>query len=555
MAWVNFAGITGSAQTVLRVNGTGSFIILRLDSTGKPNAWAGTAGVTATSALAANTWYHLAFTYSAGGTVRIYVNGVEVTTGTSSGFAGMPSMFYVGSNGAADYLNGFLDDLCILERVLPAGEILSIYESNAPVFAETARFSFRATPKNLVWADDEGLWMRAVNGDPVLGVYGGEAATKSWGGQTLAAGDLLIGRGSSYVMWDDSAASMVFAGNGAGVTAINGGNITTGTIDAARISASVVAALQLSVTNLAQIAGTLVVGTTNKLWLNDGGDGALAIGGTVKASAPFRVAADGTLTIGKPYAVGTPTFAETKADSTGLYIDAQSSFLLGYGYKFKLGGSLGAGLTSVYSAGTSVNTFLWSNTTSQTGANPLYTNLDTGLYLRNVAGVNGKTSTVDLSAWHAGTATNATSLTLTNNGITRSIVMSAGAVYIDNGAGNKSVYHEGNLTSGLGSYVTTSALTTALGSYLPLAGGSIGGALNVGGNVLIADNSSGAAGMQYLDIGRYRNRTLNDQITAPIGGYARLYVWQDTGGKIHLSVKWPGTGTGATGSSDIIVQP
>ena len=42
-------------------------------------------------------------------------------------------------------------------------------------------------------------------------------------------------------------------------------------------------------------AGQIVVGSTNKLWLNDGGDGVLAIGGSTKASAPFHVSALGAV--------------------------------------------------------------------------------------------------------------------------------------------------------------------------------------------------------------------------------------------------------------------
>jgi hypothetical protein len=60
----------------------------------------------------------------------------------------------------------------------------------------------------------------------------------------------------------------------------------------------------ISVTSLAAInadmgsitAGQIVVGSANKLWLNDAADGALNIGGGTKASAPFRVTAAGALT-------------------------------------------------------------------------------------------------------------------------------------------------------------------------------------------------------------------------------------------------------------------
>lgn len=99
-----------------------------------------------------------------------------------------------------------------------------------------------------------------------------------------------------------------------GVTLITGGYISTGLISADRIDAGFLNAgrieagsidvSKLSVTDLASItadlgtvtAGSIVIGSTNKLWLNDASDGALNIGGTTKGSAPFRVTNAGALT-------------------------------------------------------------------------------------------------------------------------------------------------------------------------------------------------------------------------------------------------------------------
>jgi hypothetical protein len=182
--------------------------MLRLSSVGKPQGYWGTAGVTAASAISTTAWTHLAMTYD-GATVRLYVNGVLSTSGASTGFNGMPTNMYVGVYSGAEWFGGLIDDLVILSRAAPAGAILSIYESDAPVFAETSRFSFRATPAGLVWADDEGLWMRDATGGPVLGAYGGIAASKSWASLTLAPGDVVIGDGaSSYFLWDDSAGTI-----------------------------------------------------------------------------------------------------------------------------------------------------------------------------------------------------------------------------------------------------------------------------------------------------------------------------------------------------------
>jgi len=101
--------------------------------------------------------------------------------------------------------------------------------------------------------------------------------------------------GSDKIFWDA-------AGN-LSVT----GKLTTGpnsVVDGQYLVVESVTAGKIKVDNLQALsadmgsltAGSIVIGTTNKLWLNDSGDGGLAIGGTNKAAAPFRVTAAGALT-------------------------------------------------------------------------------------------------------------------------------------------------------------------------------------------------------------------------------------------------------------------
>src|SRR5690606_34493493 len=181
----------------------------------------GTAEVTdAAGAITANTWTHVAMTYS-GGTLTLYVNGAEVATGSSSGFVGMPATINVGGAAGSNVLSGLIDDFVITESVLDADGIRAVYESDAPVFAESARFSFRATPQGLVWADDEGLWMRNAAGSTVLGAYGG-SSTKSWAGLTLAPSDVVIGDSSrgAFMLWDDSAGTLQLGKTGSTTTSL-----------------------------------------------------------------------------------------------------------------------------------------------------------------------------------------------------------------------------------------------------------------------------------------------------------------------------------------------
>jgi hypothetical protein len=108
-----------------------------------------------------------------------------------------------------------IDEFFVVEGVLSADAIQAIYESDAPVFAETSTWSWRSA-NNLVWADDEGLWGRDANGNDSLAWCG--VASKSWGGQSLSYGDFMLGRGTDYLLWDASVPELKIVAGGGGVT-------------------------------------------------------------------------------------------------------------------------------------------------------------------------------------------------------------------------------------------------------------------------------------------------------------------------------------------------
>lgn len=149
-------------------------------------------------------WYH--YVVVASGVSRTaYRNGILMGTSTSGTSVG--TTFTVQSD------NG-VDDFSIINRALTDDEVRAIYESDAPIFAETSTFQFRAG-QNLVWADTDGLWTIDTSGNAVFGVYGNEAATKTWGGLNLDVGDILIGSATrgGYMFWDNSAATIAIRGS------------------------------------------------------------------------------------------------------------------------------------------------------------------------------------------------------------------------------------------------------------------------------------------------------------------------------------------------------
>ena len=210
MAWVYVTQVTDTKLVFGHGAGADEYVLLQINAATVVGTWGSV--VLSGGTVAANTWTHVAMVWGLG-SASLYVNGALVDYDTGVGATVLAANLYVGGYGGSQWLDGLIDDLCILDRAIAAGAIRSIYESDAPVFAESSVFHFRATPKGLVWADEEGLWMRDVSGNPVLGAYGGEAATKSWGGLTLGVGDILIGRSpSGYLHWDDSLDTLVVTG-------------------------------------------------------------------------------------------------------------------------------------------------------------------------------------------------------------------------------------------------------------------------------------------------------------------------------------------------------
>jgi len=175
--------------------------------------------------------------------------------------------------------------------------------------------------------------------------------------------------GSPSISLLNNAISLSAAGvlSGAGGGTIDlaslSGSVTTG-----QLTANIVAAVQGAFANLAAIkadlgsvtAGNIVVGTTNKIWLNDGADGVLAIGGTDKATAPFRVTAAGALTAASiTTAQSTANTAVTNAATAQSTADAKLA---------KAGGDTLTGIidlqvTTNYNAGIRVGNAAWNTTT------------------------------------------------------------------------------------------------------------------------------------------------------------------------------------------------
>lgn len=159
--------------------------------------------------VSARTWHQVAVTWDlhngASGLKRIFFDGTLVKSGACAGSFSLGDLYIGTLQAESNRINGYIDDLTIVSRAMSEDEIRTIYESNAPVFAETSTWHWRSG-RNRIYADAEGLWGYGASGGAILGLYAGDeenaAATKSWGGLNLSEGDFLLGRyGASVGGW------------------------------------------------------------------------------------------------------------------------------------------------------------------------------------------------------------------------------------------------------------------------------------------------------------------------------------------------------------------
>lgn len=166
---------------------------------------------TETSASRFDVWNHYCLTWD-NGTACYYVNGTQVGTASYTN-ATYPGALYFAS-GITLHANGskLNDDLVVLDRAMSAVEVRAIYESNAPVFAESSTFTWRNVGSNS-YLDETGLWMADTSGNECFGFA---LQSRAWSKYTLGAGDVFIGdnvTGKACMWWDYSAGKLLFRGN------------------------------------------------------------------------------------------------------------------------------------------------------------------------------------------------------------------------------------------------------------------------------------------------------------------------------------------------------
>jgi hypothetical protein len=129
-AWVKPAAAAPNWRTILMKERTGglTYALYGDNAASRPTGYMSISSsdrsVTGPTALAADTWTHVAVTYGSG-TFRLYVNGTEVATAASTGnmAASTGALRMGGNNIWGEFFTGSIDDVRIYNRALTAAEV------------------------------------------------------------------------------------------------------------------------------------------------------------------------------------------------------------------------------------------------------------------------------------------------------------------------------------------------------------------------------------------------------------------------------------------------
>ncbi len=212
-AWVKPEG-TGWRTALLKERPGGlAYALYSGTDTGRPSAevrTTTTAETRGTASLPTGTWSHLAATYD-GTTLRLYVNGTQVSSRALSGSIGVTSgALRIGGNLIwGEYFKGLIDEVRIYRRALTAGELQA--DMNSPIAASDTQPP--SAPGNVVatvsGTDVQLAWAASTDNVGVTGyrVYRSATAGFTPGTATLVAtlgagpttfGDANLPAGTSY---------------------------------------------------------------------------------------------------------------------------------------------------------------------------------------------------------------------------------------------------------------------------------------------------------------------------------------------------------------------
>jgi hypothetical protein len=170
-AWIKPHGSTSAFRIVSKSDTSNAEYVLSTDGSGNLRVWICDStftkyiGQRSTGGLTADTWQHVAMTYSGSGAssgIKLYINNTAVSlTNTSSGaYTAMENLSMdvdIGRlvlSGGTSYTDGQMDDVAIIGKELSAGEVSSIYNSNTYPTETVSLYRFEGNANDSVGSNN-----------------------------------------------------------------------------------------------------------------------------------------------------------------------------------------------------------------------------------------------------------------------------------------------------------------------------------------------------------------------------------------------------------------
>ena len=198
--WFYFSSLTSRTATFFGGDTTGSLTVYANSAALEVSRKDVVVVVTYAVALATNTWYHIAVTWTGGTVTKLYLNGALVGSATAASGYATPNNFLVGAYSVAGQsnINGYIDDVASIDRVLTADEIAAIYASAAPLNVTRSNYELmlaNTAVSGYVVGNASGLFgYSAPNAGAGTGAFAlVTTASTVYDGESLNAGDFMLG--------------------------------------------------------------------------------------------------------------------------------------------------------------------------------------------------------------------------------------------------------------------------------------------------------------------------------------------------------------------------
>ena len=151
---------TSNAEYVFSTDGSGNLRVWICDST-----FSNAIGQKSTGGLTADTWQHVAMTYSGSGAssgIKLYINNsaVSLTDSSAGSYTAMENHSMavdIGRlvlSGSTSYADGHMDDVAIIGKELSAGEVSNIYNSNLYPIETVSLYRFEGNANDSVGSNN-----------------------------------------------------------------------------------------------------------------------------------------------------------------------------------------------------------------------------------------------------------------------------------------------------------------------------------------------------------------------------------------------------------------